>query len=231
MLSPSTARHTPAEVRRVPLTHPEGVGGMFRGVPHKQLLDELLSQSRERGFDPHQPVCHLSRQDFDLAASVRLSPAVEGIYLSVGVTTSNAKRGALRWYYGGWVVETPQSWGFAADGYLGGRHTTNLIIEVEIEKMYDRFVPWTKRLPGLVRRLKSRKPSPAAAIDAVARLRDSAASVLPEFEAGDQSSWSLLAACGKAAARVSPVRQLDCLLGVFHAVNSPREAQQPAEVS
>ena len=150
--------HTLPELQSVPLSEPDGE--RWQGISHHNLISSLIAYGGERGIRFEQSTIALSSDQQDMAATFglydpRISPGLPtDCNLSLGITTSNAKRFALTTYYGVTTI-----WGAGIPfGVLdvSKRHTFGIDIDTLAEQVWDAFRIEGRGLGREIERMKNK---------------------------------------------------------------------------
>lgn len=145
-------------LRTVKVIRPDGAGEYWEGIPHHQLLAALLQQLREKELTPSDPTIGLSADNADLIATLtvegnRLPLLVERLHHGLGLITSNARRHALRIYYGVW---TEEGIGIPIGTLqIGGKHTNGFDLQETVNEIVRNYLRSSKIVGKEVARLMS----------------------------------------------------------------------------
>lgn len=245
MLNPAKGTTTLGQVKKVELAKPPNAGKDWKGVPHGELLFELMKATRRKGLDFSLRAAHVGRNGFDLSAGYILDTVPQGKLsrlkddwrYGLGVATSNANRYRLRFYVGAYKEAEEGVWtALVAHSFRATvRYTHRFELVPECETAAERWAASAARLRKKLDRLAaheldldtaqkvlveaamSGQTPPSRAIQALKLLETQ----------GKFSTLDLLAAFGTTAAKNPPDVQQDQLLGFFNRV---RELVSPAPV-
>ncbi len=215
------------EVGDVPLVTPSQAGPHWKGIPHYQLLNALLSEIEERGWTADKPRFSLTKNGAGLAGAFEIDvPKIgppEGMRFALGILTDNAYERALRLYAGADVSVCNN--GLATGQIiLAKRHTKNFDLKGEIAMALDDYLVAIQKVGGIVDGLKNHKLLGGAVYEHLlieaGRERLMPWSRLgkvdteyrnPRFpdEIGTETSWALLNAFTWVVKRNPPYRQMD----------------------
>lgn len=145
MLTNARATETLQSLRKIPLVRPDNAGGRWSGIAHAELVDKIIKAVEARGWKVGTLTGHVSRQGFDLTASLPITGAVKltSLHPSLGFARSNANRRRLTFWAGGSMVDSTAGVCFAS-WTAEHRNNTNTI-EEEIESALDRWEIAVKR--------------------------------------------------------------------------------------
>ena len=228
MITVHDTNTTLADLRRIPLKRPDKAGRWWRGIQHGELVDTILREFCERGWEATDWKFSVGGDGANLAAAFDLTmpnlQPPEGTGFSLGLLTDNRCERALRLFAGANV--TVCSNGLATgEIVLRHRHTINFRLREEIKTAMDEYLEASKGVGQIIDRLKSwqlaqveyehllleagrRKLMPWSRLAHVDREFQN-----PNHGFGSETSWDLLNAFTHVVKRNPPGRQLEQING------------------
>ena len=228
MITVHGANTTLTDLRRIPLIRPDGAGKVWRGIQHGELVDTILGEIGERGWEIKDQRFSIGGDGANLAAAFDLDIpkllAPEGTGFSLGLLTDNRREKALRLYAGANVTVCNN--GLATgEIVLKHKHTVNFRLREEICEAMDEYLSASRRVGGMIDGLKvwnlslyeyehlllesARKGfMPWSRLSYVDREFHQSS-----FGFGSDTSWDLLNAFTHVAKRNPPGRQLEQING------------------
>ena len=155
------------EVQRVKLERPRDAGRIWTGIPHGELINALHDEADSRNWKRSNHQFSLSGDKADLVGAFELDvkdiQPPDGMKLSIGFITSNARRRALRVVVGTRVLVCNNGMA-VGEILLQHKHTNRWSLYDSIGMAFDLYEDRARRIPEFVNRLKeSELPSNGAA--------------------------------------------------------------------
>jgi hypothetical protein len=217
-------------LRTIPvLPRPEGVGHVWRGVQHGELVDTLTCEAAGRGWNVGSDItAYLSPDQAGCFGCINLEiPHLEipGQTLGLGWKHDNFQRKPIELYVGTtvWVCSNGMVTG---EIIMNRRHTNKLDLRGEIETALDEYFEKAHHIPMMITAMRNRELTGAEAEHALieagrrglmpwSRLGDVDREYrVPRFaEIGTGTSWALFNAFTYTVQRNPAHAQLDQIAG------------------
>lgn len=162
MLSHQANNVTLPALKKVKLRKPPEAGFRWNGIKHSDLVEAIISHAERGGLRMIEFRGHLERGGYDLTASLTFTPLgiknlPDGYLPSVGFTTSNRRKKALRFYAG--VVHKDTDTPIVLAQMTAGRSDQNQTLDDLMQQVFEWWTETVERVAPVIRNLKETVPS------------------------------------------------------------------------
>jgi hypothetical protein len=144
-------------LRKVKLVQPDNAGAYWQGVKHSDFVDTIIDEVYKRKWKIHKSEFALSSDKADLVGAFELKVTgieiPEGQRLSLGFTTSNARRRSMKISVGSRVLVCNNGV-VTGEVVMSKKHTTGFDLKLEVDAAMDQYEDMAHGLLSDVNELK-----------------------------------------------------------------------------